>query len=185
MQSSSRVITYQTVAKSELPALERKGSVAQALHAPLLSVSISGSGIELASLAGVPVEAPGALLSLLSGRPVERDWQGKAVALGYVSDGGIWLCDLLSWARTYRSLPFDDRYVLLSRLMSLLSPTGLSVVALCEIKRRGLYGEFRRLAEGNGWGLLIHRPRGAGHLVCLVDDDASVPATGCTGGSDA
>lgn len=176
------MITYQTVAKSELPALERRGAVAQTLHAPLLSVSISGSGIELASLAGVPVEAPRALLS---GRPVERDWQGKAVALGYVSEGGIWLCDLLSWARTYRSLPFSDRYVLLSRLMSLLSPTGMSVVALCEIKRRGLYGAFCSLSEGNGWGLLVHRPRGAGHLVCLVDADASVPVTGCTGGSDA
>ena len=156
---------FKTIKRRELPALERRGCVAQIISGNrILVVTFHPTVVDWETETEVTVSVPSSL------RDVETGYS-DTVLLGCLSgDVTPSLLDILMMhKKSQRQRPWRARVAIMEGMVSTIGARFNPRLRMAEIKQSGLIRVFDRTADSGGMGLLLRCPGKLAPLLCKAE----------------
>lgn len=156
------IVTFDYVLRRELPALERKGAMAQPIPGELVVVAFHDSRTDAESLSGVSVDVGDKIRQCKAGVP-------DTIVLASLLEGGVasMLDVFMVKGVDVRSEPWVRRYDELLRLRANMSSEGHDCFSVSELHKQGFMKLFRESRNG----LLVRVPGKKRPTLCQEVDE--------------
>lgn len=165
MGAAKASVKFDLIGRREIPALERRGAVAQDVLGDLVMITFHHGGTDIEDPFGVAVEVPESMRKCRAG-------VSDTVVVASLSERSeVSLLDVMMVERrSLRGLPWRERLEILGGLHSRLTDDAKKMFPLARRWSRGLVKVLgERMADGGG--LLIRVPGKNRGLLCMGDCD--------------